>query len=375
MQSQWMLKSAEQESFLRVVTSTGPWPPGYPVLLFVAKVMGISPTWVNLLLFYLTLLLLSTVADKRLKINPTGLLSFYVLCGFNYFNLSQFTSEAMVIPMSILIFLTLLEYLERQTLSALFFLSVSCSVAFIFRYHAMLWLLPLVVGKIVFSNRKPIKKVCSHVGIFGIIGIGPIGVFMLRNYITTGSLTGVPRLNLEGRKNTPAWFAESTAFGDNVFLTLKTYFVDFLSPFRFAGHSINQLAYDISGLEIAALLLFALAIGVVILTLVRFRKDICSGSLMDELRLRYQRPDPVFVSAEFFVGYILITIVWWTIAIPDPIYTRFMYPSYVYFIMLMFAGYSFVEQRTLSIVPRLPFIALYLSVVFINLYKIAYHLP
>jgi len=42
----------------------------------------------------------------------------------------------------------------------------------------------------------------------------------------------------------------------------------------------------------------------------------------------------MLLSIEFLLVYVVITVLVWTIGNNDPIYTRFLYPSYVYMILL-----------------------------------------
>jgi hypothetical protein len=303
-------------------------------------------------------------------------LLLYAVSAFNYYNLSQFTAEALVVPASMLIFLLLIAYLKRQTNFLLLLLSITCTVLFLSRYHAVAWLLPVLAPHIVFSGQKSRSKAGLHLATFSMLALGPVSAFMLRSYLQTGYITAIPRFGYatRGLPKGLSYFAEQTGFGDNIALTVQTLFVDFLSPWQFPTHEVNRTLYDASFWEIGLGILFALTVATIALKLFRPRSSICSRGLVDQFRTRYQDPGPIFLLTEYFVAYILVTILMWTVGNNDPIYSRFMYPSYVYLMLLMFAGYSFVKQSDSSSMSRLPPIALYWSVVLVNLHKIAHSL-
>jgi len=67
--------------------------------------------------------------------------------------------------------------------------------------------------------------------------------------------------------------------------------------------------------------------------------------------------------------YVVITVLVWTIGNNDPIYTRFLYPSYVYMIIGMFFGYYFIKTYNDSKINRFFFVVLFLSLALFQLYK------
>lgn len=248
------------------VFGTGPWPPGYAVLLAVANALELAPLWVNLLLFYLSLILFTVVSMRCVAdIHPIWPLLLYVIGAFNYYNLSQFTSEAVVIPLSMLIFLSMLAYIKEQTFLKLLWLALFCTALFLSRYHAILWLLPLVLLHTVRGNPSLSTRL-RHLFAFGAIAMGPITLFMLGKFLRTGYLTGMPRFSYESR---------------------------------------------------------------------------------------------------------LITIVVWTLGNNDPIYSRFLYPSYPYLILAFFAGYAFIARWTQSVPIKWLFLLLYGAVIATNLTKMS----
>jgi len=346
------------------------WPPGYPLLLFVANKIHLPLKFVNLLLFYITLVLLFYISKKSLpQIYYIWLPLFYSLCSFNYYNLSQYTSEAMIVPLSIIILILLAMYLNKNSLSILLPLSLFCSISFISRYQALLWLAPIVIFNILVSMNLEKKILLSHLISFCFIAFGPISFFFINNYLRYGFVTGMDRFNWNTRTLPPdvQYYAISTGFLDNILLTLKTYFLDFISPFTIATHEANLASYSISAIEIGIIVFIISCLLIFFRTIVQQIK--ASHSFADLLITSLRQSPLILLSIEFLLVYVVITVLVWTIGNNDPIYTRFLYPSYVYMIIGMFFGYYFIKTYNDSKINRFFFVVLFLSLALFQLYK------
>ena len=348
------------------------WPPGYALTLLAARKINFPLEQVNLTFFSLTLFLLFVVSRKGFpNISPFWLPVLYSLCAFNYYNIAQLTSEAIIVPLSLMILLCLASYQQKKTLRSVLILSLCCALLFISRFQVVLWLAPIVVLNLFFSAPADWKKKILHWGSFLVIGLAPLGFVLLTNYQKTGYLTGMERFDWSAR-NLPEvnqYFATSTGFLDNVFLTFKTYFLDFFSPYKYAEHLQNRASYSISILEAFVLTLFGLAILRAFLALGRQLKE--HGSLSNFLRAKRQSSPIAMLATEFFLGYILVTILAWTVGNNDPLYSRFLYPSYVFFMVAMFSGFALVKGKDDSRWGKLFFVGLYLSLAILQTYKIA----
>jgi hypothetical protein len=60
----------------------------------------------------------------------------------------------------------------------------------------------------------------------------------------------------------------------------------------------------------------------------------------------------------------------WSMSSPDPIYTRFLYPSYVFFLLSVFILYDWIVSRSQEKGHKIVFVLLYVVVLAVNLYKI-----
>lgn len=365
----------ERSLTLKAALQPEVWPPGYPLLLFIANQIHYPLKLINLSLFYITLLLLFILSKQYFpRITPTLLPFFYSLFAFNYYNLTQYTSEAIIIPLSLFCLMLLATYLQAGSFLALFLLAFTCSIAFIARYQTVLWLTPVVLANIIFYAHQQKKILILHVVTFVLIAYAPISIVLIRNYRSTGYITGMDRLDWSTRHLSPSisYWTTSTGFFDNITLTLKTYFLDFISPFGYATHATNHAPYPISSLDIViiiSLLLFLIPICQQIINWIRSHyHSFTLSSISKKIR---QLPLP-FLVAEFHLIYISSTILVWTIGNNDPIYTRFLYPSYIFILIGVFFMYTFITISNVSKITRL-FSRLWFSLLLlIQLFKIIY---
>lgn len=372
-QSEAMLDRSE--TFEKAV-QPGIWPPGYPLALKLGRSAGLPPRTTNLLLFYASCLLLGLLFRRMFpESRPLWAVVLFAACAFNYYNLSQFTSEILVVPLALCASFLLLLYLRKRTFSLLLGLSLCCAAIFISRYHALAWLLPLVGGHLLFPLSKINRRSIMHLAAFGLIALIPISLVMRSNYKTNRHLTGMPRLGYEVRKlpDNLEYFRESTGPEDNIRLIAQTLFVDFLSPRALATHEVNESVYRPSWLEWGIALILALAAGIGVLHFFRERGRLKNAPVQGKEDAKNEVWG-AFLPAEFFIGYVVITVILWSIGNNDPIYTRFLYPSYPFLILWGFAGYFFVRKRSSLTLATLPFVLFYLSIVSINLYKIVPYL-
>jgi hypothetical protein len=350
------------------------WPPGYPLILWLGRQAGIPPATANRLLF-VAALLVGGLLYRRLfpGKNPVWFGLLYTGFAFHYSNLAQFTSEALVIPLSLAAFWALAAYIKRRSILPLLGVSVCCSVIFISRYHALAWLLP-IVGLHLWCALKDIRRQgWRHLAVFILIALLPVSLVMRENQRVTRHLTGMRRFDRDLRKlpRELEYFRESIDLDDNIRLTAKTVYIDFLSPERLATHEANRSDYRIRWPDWVILAGLAAGFGVLLFTVVRVRPS--REHLASLLRREYrEEPTPAFLAGEFFVGYALITVVLWSVGNNDPIYSRFMYPSYPFLILWGFGLYSFVKKNAPAPILLWPFRFLYFSVLAANLYKISH---
>lgn len=347
------------------------WPPGYPLVLLTARYFQFPVERVNLLLFVFTLGLVYLVSRISFtNISPSWPAILFGVCAFNYYNLQQYTSEALVLPLSMLILLSLGTYLRRQSIWILFLLALSCSLLFITRYHALLWLAPIVLANLIYKKYKQRTMSFAHLMVFLIIAFVPLCVVLYFNYLNTGFLTGMERFGWSNREEAPyiEYFMQSTTLAENLRRTVMGYFLDFGSPFVHASHLVLRSDYRLTFAEIGFAFFLVTALGALVFMSAGHarKKDVLQPIPSGE----GQNPLMTLLIIEFFLTYILVTLIFWTVGNNDPLYSRYLYPSYIYLILGAFSGYSFVKQYSTSFLPKIPFWVLLASMLIINVYKI-----
>ncbi len=369
-QSLKMIKSGMQPTLFQAITTTTVWPPGYPTLLFFSHLIHIPFHWVNLSLlyatFFITFLFLRRFLTSVLALTAVSGLTLF---SFHYYNYAQITSEALVTPLSLLTLLLLIEYKRHSSWLLLWSMSLIAAAAFISRYHILAWLLPVILLALLLDNRFSFGERSRRTGVFLGASLMPAGLYMLMNRIRTGYFTGMPRLGgYDVRPPLPsqgeaAYFANQVSFTDNIRLTFKTYFLDFFSQSTLATHHANRSPYRPSPLEIIAFGIFLTTIALTIHFFLQRRSE--------------QRPSraddgdhAVAILALAVFSYIIITIAMWTVGNNDPLYTRFLYPSYLPLTILFLSITTTVFRRSKSILYRTSFLLSIILILIVNAIKL-----
>lgn len=322
------------------------WPPLYPTLLWLSARAGLSPGQANQAFFSLALFLLCLYAWRFIPdihwLYPVALLA---VAHFNYVNMHQHVSEMLFVFLSLALLLLLLRYRRTGSRADLMLLGACGSLLCLTKYFALFFAVPVAVFHIVTQAPGDRRRRLVHGALFLIMSVPPVGVWMGLAYSESGYLTGSDRF-------APRQFQELTTFEKNVAFTAKTLFVDFFSLEKYASHGVVNEPYEASphewilaGLAIAAALMAARASW--------------SAPRPPAEGLAPPGRSPAVLVAEFFVLYTVMTIALWTVGNNDPIYTRFLYPSYPFLVLLGFHAYSTVKRSSASFWARLPFRALY----------------
>jgi hypothetical protein len=307
------------------------YPPGYPLTLRLARIGGLPLEYVNFALFICALAGLWAVS-RLLGGESLALpvVVFYITCGFNYWVLALFTSEALVLPLCLAILLALHRYTRIPSRCSLALLSLACAAIFLARFHALAWLFPIVGAHVLLVKHATNRRRWTYFLVFALLSLLPIGLYMAHNMSETGYLTGMDRFSADARA--PGVWERETGFFDNIRLMLKTWFIDFASPSHFAERSVNNYRYRPSVFEWLLLIAFAAYVARS-LSFLRSHGAGALAKLRDKIAM-FGTPTMALLVVEFYAAFLIVTIVLWTVGNNDPIYTRFMYPSYVFFILL-----------------------------------------
>ena len=323
------------------------WPPAYPASLYVFSHFGAPIRLFNLLCFcgvLFTVWLFAWSCYPRLS--PAIPVLFVALVHANYSTLHQQTAEALFLLLAVMSLL-LLGRSKRHPSSLLAGgLGLLAAAAVLTRFFALFWLVPIALLHLTaLSTARSWRKRITH----ALAYIAPMILFVLPWLLylhrRTGSFSGMNRFAPRQFGPNVAEWGNLTGFGTNVKFVLKTTFIDLFSSHRTATHGVVN-ADGITKSE--SIVLFAV-LGLAVL--------VCAGffHLLRKLpgSSRIDVAIPFFMSfrslpAHFAATYLVAMIVLWTATNNDPIYTRFMFPSYVFIVLTASAAFTWFREHASS---------------------------
>lgn len=298
-------------------------PPLYALVLYGLARLGVPVHRVNELLLGLLLLLLYLEARRSLGgLHPLVPVGLFALLHFNYVNAYQCTAEALFAPLA----LALLLALRPPVHPAAAALTASALAAT--RYFALFSFVPLGGLHVLLARGESWRRRVGRAGAYGAVGLLPVLAWMARAWRQTGYLTGADRF---GARALPAALAHWQSLHGLVptsSLWAKTLFIDFFSLGSYAALSVVTYPYRPLPAE---WLTGGLALGALVVSVVVLRRE-----LLDPRT-------PVSLAAQFFLAYNLGLILVWTYANNDPLYSRFLYPGYVFLVLVGLHGFAALE--------------------------------
>jgi hypothetical protein len=337
-------------------------PPLYPILLWLAEACGLAARRVNELLFLATLPLLYVLARRSLgNVRPLHPVLLYAVANFNYVNLHQPTAEGLFVLLSLVLVLGLADVSrEDEGWIPTALVTVATAGLCLTRYFAVYFAVPLVAWNILERAPGPLPRRLVRLSAVLAAALLPLLLWMWVAHRETGFWTGVDRLAPRTFPEGASHWAELTGFRANLTLWLKTLVVDFFSPTEYAAHSVVTRPYWPSAIEWALVALSAWALVVAIAAWRRRGRERTRA-----LEEGHERP----LVAQAFLLYNAMTVATWTFANNDPIYTRFLYPSYVFLVLLGFYAYADVRRWTASPWGPLAFKVLYAALLVIHVLR------
>lgn len=311
------------------------WPPLYPALLWVVhQTAGLTAFSVNASIFCMALIILTVFCNKhcepRYAFVPIGLLA---INNVFFYNASFATSEMLMLAEAALLMLLMARYLEAPTPGMAFLLGLLTALACWTRYFGLLWLFPTSVVCLLLANTA-IRAKLTHLVMYGATSFVFSTIWIAYVYATTGYLTGMSRTGTRPDESVGKFraFVEQTGFEQNITGTVKTATYDLLSHNGVGNYKVLMFE-EFSSYEKFLALVLLLSFSVVVAYLARLVR---AGSVFREF-------GPGHLPAVFGISYVLLTILIWTSGNNDPIFTRFLYPSYPF---LVVAGYiAYVSSK------------------------------
>jgi hypothetical protein len=342
------IAAAEKPTLIRAVAEYPKcWPPVYPASLWIFSNLGGPIRVFNLLCFYGVLLTAGAFTRRYYPgVAPNVVVVFIAVLHANYCNLHQQTSEALLLLLAALTLLLLGSFKERSSLVVACSLGVLTAAAVLTRFFALFWIAPVAFAHLtVFSSVRSWQKRLSHAFAYTTPIVLIAVPWLLYLYISTGSFSGLDR---SGPRNYPpdkAHWSDLTGFTVNVEFAMKTTLIDLFSPDRTSQHPVvNTRKWTTPEIFVAGALV--LLVTLVLVGAVQVFRNL--PALSKHAVLTNLLKAPPYLPFHFVVVYVLAMIALWTLSNNDPIYTRFMFPSYVFLVLTTFAFFAWLRAHVNS---------------------------
>ena len=198
------------------------WPPLYPLLLAAPGLAGVDPYpwagWLNILAFALTIFVVGQ--GLRRHLTSRWLLLGGCLAAALAYPLTR--QAAFALTETIFILFTLLallaaeRFLNTERRSALLWAALFTALVCLTRYLG-LTLVVAIVLLLALQSGVPLRQRAQRIGLYAILSLAPIALWMLRNYLLFGGLTGRRSYDVvtftESLTQTGAALSDWTAWG------------------------------------------------------------------------------------------------------------------------------------------------------------------
>jgi hypothetical protein len=341
------IRFVEEPRLLEALAGYTRWPPAYPTLLWAARRVGLEPVVVNELLFCASLALLWRAARALVPgVHPALPTLAYASAHFNVSYSALAVSEALFVPLVLAFLLLFWRQIQRDSSAGLLALAGSAAALCLTRYFAIFWLVPLG-GVNLLALPGSARRRAARAGVFAALALLPVGAWMIKELAQSGHAFGMDRFS--PRRN-----QAEVDLPHNLLNTAKSFHYDLLSPLREASHVALRAPWPPSSLELAIAVGVAAALLGALWTLYRGRPH----AALDGKRLAGLLHTREGVVAQLFFGYVAVLIAVWTAGNNDPIFGRFLYPSYVLLLLLLCQLYARVRTRRAVALPlRAAFVA------------------
>lgn len=323
---------SERPDYTEAMQGYRRWPPAYVTLLWSARRAGLDHVQVNRILFCAGLALLWWTARRLVpEVHPAWPTAAYAVASPHLRITSWAGSEPLFVALVLLFLLALVGYSQERSAPRLAALGAAAAALCLTRYFAVFWVLPVGALNVAAAPGPPRRRL-AHIAGFGLAAL-PIGAWLVKERLQTGFFTGMDRFG-------PRRHDDEVDFLHNVAYTAKSLLYDLLSPAREASHQAMRLSWPPGALDLVIPLAVAVALGAAGLLLWRRRARVP----LDRVRVRSLLQSREGLTFQLFASYLVALVTVWTLGNNDPIYGRFLYPSYVLVLLLAFMLYARVKE-------------------------------
>jgi hypothetical protein len=243
--------------------------------------------------------------------------------------------DLLVVGLSLAAVAALLRHRDGGGSRALLAAAALAALAALGRYMAAFTLLPVLLAALwLFAGADPGRRL-RHAGLFALVAAGPLALWMGRNWLLTGFVTGMSRTGERAQ-------AAGTSLAGNLAGFVRTLELD---VFGVGAMGVRPLVYDgvappHPGLGAALALAAAALVALALLAGWRARRRGDAGAAAGPA------PDRGGLALVGACGgwYVVALVVLWTVGNNDPIDTRYVAPAEPYLLVASFAGFAALER-------------------------------
>ena len=310
------------------------WPPLFPALLALGGIFGLSAgtasTLINSLAFAFIIFLagrwmLERFSSAVLAAGGTLLL----LLSVPLLQVSRYLwSETLFILFFLLFYLQFERFLRHGRYSSLILAACFSALACMDRYAGVT--IVAAAGLVLLFTKKALLRRITDAAIYGIISVFPMGVWVLRNYLVSGTLLGV-RL--------PSPYSLRL----NIKRSMESIY-SWVQPDRLLTRHIDGLI--VNGLKALAVLLPLIVIAALLSVLARKMADPHAAyRIPSDLKTDSARLLPIAFFALFSGIYVAYLVASATAVAFEPINSRYLVPVYLPFLLIFMTSGDYLASR------------------------------
>ena len=313
-------------------------PPLYAFLLAGLGALGLAPIPAIVLINGVVMAggfwAFRALADRMGLRSGLAATALYAVLASNVYCFRMARPDAIVPVLALATMLALAAHAERGRRRYLVLAAVAAGLAALTRYMGLFTVVPLGIAGVLLAPGRPARR-GRDLALFLPVAVGPIAVWLLRNWARTGYATGMSRTTFREE-------AAGTGLVGNIVALGHTAGLDLFGP-RVMG--VRLLVHEGGHVPLPALTWTVTGVAIVLLAVAAITAARGGG------RGAPDRPDKASASyarklVAWFAGiHAAALLVLWTVGNNDPIHTRFVAPLYPGLVLLLFAGREAAAQR------------------------------
>jgi 4-amino-4-deoxy-L-arabinose transferase-like glycosyltransferase len=320
-------------------------PPLYPLALrFWTDGLGAPGLMLNPMLWCAVIVWTGFFARRELSLRFAPLIPLIcALTGAHYLNVRSYVSETLFVVFAAAVLTASVRYRARASPRGLAWVLVACAGAALTRYFAFFWLIPFAALAVALAPARSLLQRGARALAVPAASLAAVSPWLIHAKVRSGHWSGMPRFDT-GRMVPTADLAPLELAARMA----KTLYYDFCSPVVFAEYwTLDQLSLGRWHDGVWALVIVCVIAATLAGLLARRSQGVQVAAGPESRAARGLLP--VFLAAFY-----LAVCALWSALNSDPIYTRFLFPSYPFIVLLVVSRYEALSPA-LTPLTRAPF--------------------